>query len=308
MYYPLLDFNPADRTNDICKYFCSSTVYILVIIDSMCNRSKSHEIWRLYTHIRSKYSSDTIQRDSLDRFACIFIVYFSLFIFEKVASLTRPASMQHPRYMEMFIGWISDFWLFALHQLRIFYYVFYMNLLAEEFNSIDGNIKEIIREFNEKREESIELAEKLTSARAHYSLVRLLSGFLNEIFGWSHMLGILNCFVGVATGFNFIYGRFVRNHLFDELGETLLQFHDTGLLAYSNHFNHFTGMIVWFLQKLMLIGLLFGSTNACFKAVTKINFDILPVNIVGFNVSEHFILELGEKNVFVATFGQFGNN
>lgn len=203
MFHPLREFDPASLANDSTKYSAMCIVYILVIVEAMCRRRQKREFWQLYDHLHTAYPSANTYRQALDRFSYRLIWFFALYLLQELTSIP-PVFRSRPRSMEYLLFWMCDFQLFLIHQLRIFYYVFYVNLLSEELSAINESFAKIVRTCNDGQFEERELNAALTAVRRRYGLVRRMAEYLNEIFSWSQLIGILNCFVGVACGFNFI--------------------------------------------------------------------------------------------------------
>lgn len=215
VFIRLFESNPVGFANECSKFVCLGLVYCLVIIEAAPNRSRKREFWQLYEHIRT-ISPPNIKRNITQRrFSIKCILFSSLFIFQAVAT-SKPLWSQSPRYMEILLFQLCDFLLFTVQQLQIFFYVFCTNLLSDELNAFNQNLEEVLKDLKLNRKSSL-LHCKLTATCHHYYLVQMMAQYLNEIFGWSHLMAILNCFLGFVACFNFIY----ECQLADDIGKTL---------------------------------------------------------------------------------------
>lgn len=217
MFSRVFKFNAADFANDMSKVIGLSIVYFLAIIEAMLVRDRQRKMWQLYAHIRTTQPSHPFRQSSIDRFACELILFFSLFAFHELASI-KPALILSQRITMVLVRWLCDLLLFTMHQIRLFHYILYVHLLTDELNAIEGKLNRIVCEFNKDPSDTSVLCSELTSVRQHHNLVYFFTEHLNGIFGWSQMAGIVNCFVGVATSFNFIYGSFEQFQKVDTFG------------------------------------------------------------------------------------------
>lgn len=201
MINPLFEIDPVGSVNECSKFFCLSLVYCLVIIEAASNRSRKRKFWQLYEHIRTAFPSSMKRSTTLRRFSIKCILFSSLFIFQAVAT-SRPLFSPRPRYVELLLFQLCDFLLFTVQQLQIFFYVFCTNLVSDELNAFNQNLGETLANLN--RDSSL-LSSKLTATCQHYYFLHKMAQHLNEIFGWSHLMAILNCFIGFVACFNYIY-------------------------------------------------------------------------------------------------------
>lgn len=223
MSNPLREFGPAGLVNDATKYACMCAVYMSATIEALSKRREKRELWQLYKHLRTAYPSHSGRQRTLDRFSSRMIWFFTAYASQQLASM-MPVFTFHGRFLECFWIWACDCLVFLVHQLRIFHYLFHVNLLSDELHALDASLNEIVRDFVDTHLELRPMSVELPVARRRYALMRKLVDHLNEIFGWSQVTSILSCFVGVTCGFNYFYQFWEDILLHDCFGETCSKF------------------------------------------------------------------------------------
>lgn len=204
----LLSFlDTLEATNLCIEYIITVVTYWLIIVDSYAHAKGNQIFWSLFRRI------DTMNRNhNLFRFNS-----FSLKLFEFI--LFVVLSLGHYGYVSFFFKWnvfltiMSFFVLIHTCQVKMFQYLLYLDLIIKELRTIELELKEMVR-INRlvNRHYSLPLRSKskfktlelnrFRWIKEYFQIVSKMVERMNEIYGWSHLSGIIFCFAFLLTRSN----------------------------------------------------------------------------------------------------------
>lgn len=131
------------------------------------------------------------------------------------------------RYVILFAGpdyyhlWLSDIFLLSMYQHRIFYYLFYLDLLRNELKTIVNKVKKMVRSlkipkiYRKKKTFKKFEQNRLKWIREYYKLIYEMNECLNSVLGWSNLVTILFSFALILTDLNRYYWIWYnKEHIF----------------------------------------------------------------------------------------------
>lgn len=210
-------FDFIEKANDALKMFSSVIAYAFVIIESYTKRQTQQNFWKTFQCIQENYCyrQRTISRNYYLKFVAFFI--YNVFI---QYFLLRWSILQNkPNFLKYWFGYIL---ILTNHQMRVFYYLFYMELLRTELNFVNQELTVIVmkdlkglRRFQNRVHRSF-VCKRLIWVREYYRLIFELSCLLNHSFGWSHITSITFSFFLFISDFN--WGLW---YIYNNVGEQL---------------------------------------------------------------------------------------
>lgn len=188
--------NVVFGVNDFIKLACATLVYLTVVVESVCKRQLYEEIWTI--HKQSDKGLDLIKYLYLK---CL--LYFILCISAAIQTfhgLGRSTFDQLP-FCICFIV------LKLVFRTRIFYYAFCLELFFGELKSIGQLANEItvLQSCDTKMDINRLSCAKLEIIRQRYELFCSIIDNLNNIFGLSHFISVIFCFLVILSEFNYQY-------------------------------------------------------------------------------------------------------
>lgn len=194
--------------NDFIKYLGSFIVYWSTIIE--CNLGRKciakRKLWNVFRLIDQNYCS---HRNFCGNYLFKFMTYFGLMCFVYLAYLCSVIEFGGMQYVPF---WVSYVFLMLMHQHRIFFYFFCLELIKNELKIIEDEVNKMLdihktmkltfREFEVNR---------LKWIREYYGLVYELSECVNLVFGWSNLPTILVSFSLILTDVNWYYWKWYNN-------------------------------------------------------------------------------------------------
>lgn len=217
--HPILNFNAISRMNDYIKYIGVLLSYSGSTIELMCSRRYQRSIWKLF--IKNHCGTNTAFKSNLFhclRFKCILYFIVNLCASIRIFSFVIPywQTTEAP-------FWCSLYFLFFMHQSKVFFYSFYIDLVINEFKSINNIIlseKNLSFELKEQKTKKVgRNCEKVKRIRHNYQSIQSMVDCLNNIFGWSQFITVIYCFSVLVCEFNYLYWRIVKLQPFNYLGK-----------------------------------------------------------------------------------------
>lgn len=188
-FYPLLGV--VESISESLQYLASLITYWLIIFDSILNAKYDRNLWKILQKIDKRFS--ILMTFSYHRYMIKFIEFHSVTILLFVA---RP--MIHV-YADIIIE-IAYNILFKMCHIRIFYYIFCIEIVHFQLTVIKNDLENM--KLISRRRYSVRHFKWI---RDYYSCVHELTNHLNRIFGWSHVAVILFCFYLFVTDLNWFY-------------------------------------------------------------------------------------------------------
>lgn len=179
--------------NDAMQLSLGIYTYWAIIFDSIRQKRKHQHFWRILAHINSSYcNGNEIQIQRFLRTFKAYMLIVDTIFFINYASNGFSGTIDYAIYLA----------LNTICQVRIFYYIFCLEVVCFQLKIIEEKLKEI---------NILELKDRwhyLERIRKHYAKVYEMCINLNEIFGWSHVAITLYCFYKLLTELNWFYTSF----------------------------------------------------------------------------------------------------
>lgn len=215
-FYPVLGITEA--ISEFLQYSIGLLTYYLIIFDSILYRRKQQHFWNV---LRQIYARFQYQAKTLRSYIIKIVEFFSVTLLIVVVRLS----------IKSFVDTIIDFAyavLFKICQLRIFYYIFCLEVIYFQLKIIETELKNI--QILSSRS-SICFFQWL---RKHFEHVYEMVDDLNGSFGWSNVSAISYCFYILLTDLNWFY---IHYH---DLSHTYC------IGKILNYYNSLVFLIFWF--------------------------------------------------------------
>lgn len=195
--------------NLLLQLFNGILTHWLIIVESYKQRSVQRKFWQIYEHI--KHHNKYCKRPALRFYSISFVHYCVVVIGIQLF------------FLSYYLQYVANNWYFRLSYLvtqmsyhyRVFYYIFFLELIKFELKIIKNELKDIavltnfhssfIRRANQRTKQHRRYScctsavncvneNNLKRINAYCQLVNELSRCLNQVFGLSHFATILYCF------------------------------------------------------------------------------------------------------------------
>lgn len=179
--------------NDAMQLSLGIYTYWAIIFDSICQKRKHRNFWRILQDISSSYCNGKeiqIQR-YLRTFKVYMLIVDTCFVINYVSNGFR-GTIDYAIYLA----------LNTICQVRTFYYIFCSEVVCFQLKIIEEKLK-IMNILDIK-----DRWHHLEQIRKHYAKVYEMCINLNKIFGWSHVAITLYCFYKLLTELNWLYTIF----------------------------------------------------------------------------------------------------
>lgn len=179
--------------NTYIQLLSALSSYWMIIIESYLQKEAQRKLWKIFEGIPKIFEQR--KRPNLFSYFIKFTEYLVVFTAIQIALVI---------YFILFFGGffhyqIAYFILVKMYQTRIFYYVFYLELVKHELKTILNDLKCRI-----VSHQSV-CSKDLKSAREYYQSICEIVHCINQIFGWSHFVTILFCVHLPLTDLNWAY-------------------------------------------------------------------------------------------------------
>lgn len=194
-----------EAVSESLQYLTALSTYCLIIVDSIAFRREHHEFWTLVQQIDRSYSSQTD-------------ITFRSFIVKLCAYLLRTIATTTFRLCIPYVGvWVdcSYVYLFIMSEVRMFYYIFCLEILYFQLEAIDKELRVIIDGSRANENTFAKFScERFKWVRGYFHSVYRMMYLLNKIFGWSHVSAISFCFFFLLTEIHWYY---IHYHILSDL-------------------------------------------------------------------------------------------
>lgn len=200
-----------DSINEFVQYQSSLHSYYILIIESFVHRKKQRFFWKIYKKIedRSNFKCRLYSLKLIEFFVVLFVTNTICLYLSNIETHV----------------WLGYTILNAINNIRLFYYIFYLELIRLELKCIEKTIKEMI----ELSRFSIVYYQHrniyFKKIRDYYAITCELIDHLNEIFGLSNFSTMIYHFFYLFTILNYAYLHFDDYSIFYHVGERLEVFH-----------------------------------------------------------------------------------
>lgn len=176
--------------NEIYQIINGMFTYWIIIVESYVRRRTQQQFWHVYEYIE-KHCRKCKQFVSRS-YNIKFVEYFSVVTTIQIIFLTY------------FTHYVGNYFLFRIaylfsqimYQYRVFYYLFYLELIKFDLETIKNELKRIVAVSQQSCGfDGYECsATNLKRINSYYQLICELNKHINHIFGWSNVLTVLYCF------------------------------------------------------------------------------------------------------------------
>lgn len=242
--------------NEILQILNGMLTHWVIIIESFIQRGIQKKFWDIYQKIDKNRVK--CKKSLLRAYKMKFIEFFS------VVTIIQTI------FMCYFTHYVGNYYFFRIAYLvsqtvyhyRVFYYLFYVELIKFELQAIETELRTIakITQRNEidSNPENFN-ANSLKMINAHCQLILQLNECINKIFGWSNFITVTYCFHMPLTDFNWALWELHRRTRTYITGINGILFHVFTLFS-SQQFSVF---VIWIIHLAVIIGYLFHGTSNC---------------------------------------------
>lgn len=216
MNRPMLD--DLGKANDMVKFVCGLLVYWISIFEMYSSRSAQQRFWQRINDIDRQCCSHRSLIQSGYLLKVLFLHTTILYIF---CNHLRKVFVCGVDYLYFFYSY--DLILFIFLN-RVFYYLFFVELIKHELGTIENELKIMKRLRCDRNASNYQRLywkrfqshrhfeyERFKWIRVYYRLIHGISLHLNETFGWSNGLTILYAFQLTLTDVNWFYWKWYNN-------------------------------------------------------------------------------------------------
>lgn len=171
--------------NDVIWFAGAFANYAFVIIESYRTRSMQQRFWRIYRRIHTTECSTSNNRHLISyaiKFGQLFVIF----------SVVQSKKILHDQFFYAILCGA----ILLMHQMRIFYYFFFVRLLSHQLDEIDSKCSQVVDACNQLR-----------PIRIYFESVYELSNCINGIFSWSNVVSILFLFLRLTVTLNWSYWK-----------------------------------------------------------------------------------------------------
>lgn len=214
--------------NIVIQYTCILFTYWVIIIESSTKCEIQQQFWQIYECMNHRRRA---QKPS--HFSVYSIKLMEFFI------VIVPVQVCFLIFWMIFVG---NFFFFRLaylysitvNQCRVFNYLFYVNVVKCELDSMENDLQDITELINspiiqpvrstDQTIDFIDTKNRLNGIYGYYQQIYELSDYINRIFEWSHFITVLFCFQLLLSDGNwalltiherggsmgYLYGKFMK--------------------------------------------------------------------------------------------------
>lgn len=210
-YYPLLAL--TESISEFLQYFAALSTYWLTIFDSVLQQRNHRHFWLILERIDISFCGQ--QSFKFRNYLVKFIVYSIKTVVVIVLRLV---------FSLLIISVIADLaytFLPIICEIRMFYYLFCLEVIHYQLNMVEKELIVMQRSFNVIAPNqlfqcsilkaspfyTLEL-QRLKWIRDYFHCIYTMIDLLNNIFGWSHVAAISYCFYYTLTEINWLYLNF----------------------------------------------------------------------------------------------------
>lgn len=173
--------------NESLQYFTALYTYWLIILESIYHASSHKQFWNGLRQIDEKFYNQS--RLSFRIYLMQIIEFFAVTISHMIFGMIDL--LQNNIIFSYLV-------LARVYQIRVFYYVFCLEVVHFQLKSIE-------EELNEWETSNDIQLNRLKWLREYISCVHEMTCHLNLVFGWSNVAAILCCFYYILAAMNWIF-------------------------------------------------------------------------------------------------------
>lgn len=210
-----------DKINEFVQYQYSLYSYYIFLIESYLHRQEQRSFWKIYEQIddKSGFKCHSYSRKLIEFFVVVFAANVICIYLTDVETNV----------------WIVYTILSVVNHVRLFYYIFYLELLKSELKFVEKQIREMIElsrfsyAYNQHRNRHFK------DIRIRYSIICDLIDHLNEIFSLSNFSTMLYHFLYLFSILNYAYLHLTDYSVFYHAGKQL-----KSIIVYFFEYNYNT--------------------------------------------------------------------
>lgn len=267
-YYASLGLSEA--ISESLQYSTALYTYWLIILDSIVNRRAHQQYWIILQRIDTCYSCQP--KCGIRLYIFIFVIYFLKTMSILVIRLT----------ISSFVGFTVDFAymvLFIVCEIRMFYYLFCLEILQLQLKMVEDEVKTMVfilntaGSFRERQSLRMDIIstcysfelQRMKWIRQYFHCAYNMMDLLNQIFGWSHVAGISFCFYYLLTESNWLYIHYGELSHIHRFGKHIRLLYCCRILSLMNRvYESFTIVVpLTIAHWLLLIFYLFHNAASC---------------------------------------------
>lgn len=194
LFYFIVAFRPIEVVNGIFEYSCALYTYFFIVMDSLFYRNEHKLFWRIVgelseSHVHYQNQNYRSLTTKIVLHWCTSITWITL------SCLTTSRNLQMYTMLFFFV------FLIIMCEMRIFYFIFCIDVMCNQLKGINEKIKSY------STETTIKL-KKFKEYRICYNSVYEMKNYLNKIFNLSQLVIISFCFYILLTDFNWVYSHY----------------------------------------------------------------------------------------------------
>lgn len=215
-----------NMVNEMSLFFIVLFNCWVVIIESFHRRKTQRKLWQICHRIDKYYARH--DQVKLQSFVCKFLEYFIVYPILMIY-LLRDVMLNAGVHISAILSYSL---LLQTCRIRVFFYLFYLELIIYELGLITNELKRKldIYKVNKFLSRTCTVNCKLNQfersrfkwLREYYLSIQELSNCVNSIFGWSSFLTILFSFNTLFTDINTMYSFGYRKSIFYLVGKLVL--------------------------------------------------------------------------------------
>lgn len=183
--------------NQMLKYSAALYTFWLVIFDAIFQQRSHRHFWKILQMINAHFAPQNTV--NIVPYMRKFVVFFSITIssilifYFSTKAHNRTIDVRAPVFMNFII-------LIRLCQLRVFYYVFCVEMVDCQLKMIKNKLKSVKSQMNFSS-----TMRDFHWIRGYFHCVYEMATHLNEMFGWSHVAAVSFCFYLLLSDLNWFY-------------------------------------------------------------------------------------------------------
>lgn len=204
----LSEFNSSLRllevVNNMVQYSATLFTYWIIILETYVQHQAHKYFWEICKHMDEQFCIQLNQKfySYIFKFVEFNLMTFLIFIIHSIISFSA---------MKISLAYL---FLVKMCQLRVFYYLFCLEVVNFQLKMAHCEIKEMKRI-------STKVDFNLRRFRKIYYNIYEMTEYLNKIFGWSQAAAILFCFYFLSTDLCYLYDYFDKISAALSIGELI---------------------------------------------------------------------------------------
>lgn len=203
-------YDPLGTLNDVIKYAGILIVFWSSLFELNTKHSIRRRFWCTFEQIDALYCSH--RRFEIANYLNKFRFCSSTFAIVCLIYLHRITSDTGSQYLYF---WFTNFTLIAMYLNRVFYFLFYLELIKYELSIIEKETKELVRAYRNtecaiaRGKTMLEFQQKRFKwIRDYFQAIYFMCDSLNQFLGWSNAITILFSFQLIITDVIWVYWKY----------------------------------------------------------------------------------------------------